>query len=223
MITLSTIVWEGNFRQVLNPSSYFMQYEGEKVLVVNNVLSEIELIGLLLGTEFQVLSVKQYAEEAKKFFKLEIDESTKGYWYTIPFFVLLLKCKTKYLLNVSDDCEVNFEKDFIENSKKELKNPEVITTTLEWGEGVGKHESVKESGNFYYSKGFSDQVFFTEVKILQNIDYNINDDWDYYGMAAQGSGAVYHGGNSFERRLATFMKHNNKFRAIYKKYNYKHK
>jgi hypothetical protein len=215
MITLTTIVWEKNYKKVLDPGSFFMQYKGKKVLVVNNVTSEINYDG-------KILYVKDHAEEAKKFFKLDIDESTKGYYYTMAYFVMLLKIDG-YILNVSDDCIAKFEADFIKNSVEELiLNPKVLTTTLEWGEGVGKGEMVDESPNFYYSKGFSDQVFFADTETLRGLDYNIVDDWDYYGLAVYGSNAVHHGGNSFEKRLATYMKHNNLYRGIYKKYNYKH-
>lgn len=212
MITLTTIVYDGNIDRVLAPDSYFSTYKGKKLLVVNNLTKEI-------NTEFETLNVNDHKEEAKKFFKLDIGENTKGYWYTIPYFVMLLKIKG-HILNVSSDCKVSFEDDFIKDSIEELKNPDVLSTTLEWLPDVGKHEAVKESDKFYYSKGFSDQVFIADVDKLRNVDYNTTYDFDYYGLGANGE--VFHGGNSFEKRLATYMRKEGKFRGIYKKYNYTH-
>lgn len=204
MITLTTIAYEKNFEQILHPDSWFMKYNSplvtNKLVVINNVDSKDRLKELIKGVN--VLYVDQWKEEAKKFFNVPIYEHTLGYYYTIPYFVLLFRVSTPYVFNVSSDCIVDFKDDFLTDSIKELKKPDVIATTLP--------ENDKTD---YYTKVFSDQVFFADVAKLRKADYNTT-----YG----GDFSPHYGGNSFERRLSCYMHNYERLRWIYKKYNYKH-
>lgn len=221
MIILSTVVWEKTFEEVLKQDSWFLTYKSplitRKLLVVNNVDSIEHLKQMIEGKDIEVCWVDDYQDAAKKHFGISIDENTLGYYYTIPYFVLLYKYPEHYIFNVASDCDVVVGDDFFEDSIKELRKNNVYSTTIPWSDtiDVGKHEQVEEypeSDKFNYSTGFTDQVFFTDTKKLKGIDFTIDCDGDF----------PFYGGNSFEKRIICYQRAENKYRAVYKKYNFKH-
>jgi hypothetical protein len=92
MITLNTIIYEGNFNNFLQQNNWFFSFKSKyitkKLITVNN-LNSIELFESRVNElkelfDFDVIYVKDYLTESKEFFNLTIDPSDTGYYYTIP-------------------------------------------------------------------------------------------------------------------------------------------
>ncbi len=75
-----------------------------------------------------------------------------------------------------------------------------------------KRESVGNIGNFWLSKGFSDQCYLINVEAFRGSIYNYNhSDSQRYPE---------YGGNSFERRVNSYMQTCGKFRITSKNVSY---
>lgn len=214
MISMTMIVWEKNYEKVLT-DHWFLTYQSplvkEKILLVNNVDNIEHLKKLAEGKDLKLVYVKDHWRSATKFFNLNMDEKTKGYYYTIPYFVALLSAKQPYLFNVADDLEVKFDDRFLEDSIKELENSDILTTTVQFGENElhSKMEKKWESDNFYHANSMTDCFFVGKVDTLKNLDYNEYAEVDY----------PLYSGNSFDKRIRMYMINHNKFRGIYKNKN----
>jgi hypothetical protein len=233
VIELFITVFDGNYRKVLSDKSWFLSYRNtlicKKTILVND-LSDLEDFGHRLRIalekypEIEIKYVEHYREQTKSKFNLDINHNTVGYYYTIQYFVALLLCQQPFLFNVSSDCEMFFESDFLSNSIEELgKDSKMLTTTLPWSKNlnVGLHEqnldfpNQRLNGNsFYHSYGFSDQVFIGDVKKLKNLDFNVKRPGTEHFPA--------YGGESFEKRVAMSHRANQAYRGVYKKYYYLH-
>jgi hypothetical protein len=140
MITLTTILYEGNFRFHLKENPWFRNFKSKyitkKRLLVNNLESTQEfgdiLNNLYNPEEVELVYVSDYADEVIDFFKLNINEGDLGYNYTVPYFVNIYTCTTPYFFNVSSDCCVDIcvKDSFFEKSIRLLgaDNDYVVTT-----------------------------------------------------------------------------------------------
>lgn len=240
MITLTTIVYEGNFEKTLNDECWFFRFNDKlithKLIVVNNLSSIDKFWGkikkLRTNNSFEVVMVNDNENLVKKIFNLNIDNSI-GYVYTIPYFVLLESISTPFILNVATDCmdDIKISDNFLELSINELKTNDLCSTTMvAWTKNnyvmsnnvtIGKYENhetfkklgqkYKESENFNYSYGFTDQFFMGKVDKLKKIDYNISETISnkiYNGPS--------YGGNSFEKRIVGHQVNNNVYNCIFK-------
>jgi hypothetical protein len=238
-MVLNTVLYEKNFLDILNHQSFFFNFKNDiitkKVLTINNVLDPNLLIDALestkenFGYEFDYFFVEDYEKEAIEFFNLDIDKKkTKGYHYIMPYFSLMMYLKSGFVFNVSSDCskKINVNESFLKSSIKLIdKNKKVPLTTLSWElpkelNSVGeweqqqtflyKKKSEKNLKNFWYSSGFTDQVFIANIDMLKKIDYNIltNENPIYKGPS--------YCPNSWEKRVAEYMYKNNLYRGIFK-------
>lgn len=211
MISMTMIVWEKNYEKVLT-HHWFLEYKSplvkEKILLINNVDNIERLQELAKGKDLRLVYIKDRWKTAVKFFNLNMDEKTKGYYYTIPYFVALLCAKQPYLFNVADDLEVKFSDDFLKDSIKELDNNDVLSTTVQFGEDElhSRIEKKWESDKFYHANSMTDCLFIGKVDTLKNLDYNEYAEVDY----------PLYSGNSFDKRIRMYMINHNKFRGIYK-------
>ena len=252
MITLNTIVYEGNFKEVLHENSWFFNFESifitKKMLIINN-LTSIDLFNNLFSElknkyDFDIVFVDDYVNQSLDFFKLNMDSTSVGYYYSIPYFVAILNSKTPFIFNVSSDCcnPIKINDSYFEKSIKILNDyNDFLITTLPWGEDwtitgvpngipknvtcVGEWEQInsinynddKSLNDFWCSSCFSDQVFIGHVEKLKKADYNCPKMGFY-------KGPPYGGDNAFEARLSEYLVKNNTFRLIFKNNNlyYKH-
>lgn len=242
MITLNTIVYEGNYKDFLNPDSWFFKFKSSlitnKSITINNLNSIEDFKQKLnsIDSTVQLNFVSDYKQKVKDRFKLDIDENTTGYYYTIPYFVCIENTKTPYVFNVATDCmrDILVEDSFFTSSIEEFElDSDCCTTMVTWGLGVceaqnnqcvGRYEEMetvkffnkeKNSKNFYYRGCFTDQLFFGKIDTLKNIDYNTGEQYSnvlYHGPA--------YGGNCFERRMVAHNVKNLKYNAVYKENNY---
>lgn len=238
-MVLNTILYEGNYTDILDPSSWFLTYHSEriskKLITVNNVQNraqtETRINEYKKLYDFDYFFVEDYEKQAKDYFKLDIDKNnTQGYYYIIPYFALVLKLDSGFVFNVSADCSKNisFDDQFLIESQAEINNnSKILVTTLNWGYpkqsngyDTGEWEQIEsfrlkgkvepEMNSFWYSFGFVDQVFVASLDKLKNIDYNL-ETYD---------NPIYHGPwycpNSWERRLAEYMFKNDMYRGVWK-------
>lgn len=238
MITLSTILYEKNFSNFFDHENWFWKFQNSlvtnKMIVINNLSSINDFIKISSewkkNYDFKIFFVSDYENEAKKKFNLNLDKNNNGYVYTMPYYVMFINTKTEYILNVATDCmgDIVMENEFIVDSINELKNNiKCLVTTLPWvknnvsqnGVTCGEHEmityglSMYETENFHPSYGFSDQVFLTSIKNMEESDFNCPDSGKYFGP-------IYCGGICFEKKMIDYFSFSNKFRFIYNKNNY---
>jgi hypothetical protein len=251
MITLNTILYEGNFINFLKPDTWFFKFKSEfitkKLITVNN-LKSIELFTQKINelkeiVDFEVVFVDKNLNEVLEFFKLDINNSQLGYYYTIPYFTSLFYTNTEYFLNVASDCMDNILVDntFFELSFTQLdNNPLCLTTMVSWylnnaittdlssphyGKTIAEYEesetkrilkkNLDTSENFNIRYNFTDQFFLGRTDVLKTIDYNVDENVSsmYY------PGPTY-GGNCYEKRMVGYNILNNKYNFIYKGNNY---
>lgn len=241
MITLNTIVYEGNFRDVLSLGGWFLGFTSKhitkKMITVNNIDSINEFNEMLeiaiKGFNLEVVYVEKHKKAVIKKYNLEINESTIGYIYTIPYFVTIDNVDTDFLLNVASDCmdDIRISDEYLEKAILELVSNSLCSTTMvAWtkdnyimknGKTIGEYEEsetlkilsreTKPSDNFHYTAGFTDQFFLGKVEKLKSIDYRIDESFSnkiYNGPS--------YGGNSFEKRMVAYQVKNNVYNCVYK-------
>ncbi len=238
MITLNTIIYENNFRDVLNDESWFIKFTDrfvtKKLVTVNNLTSLTELNDLLLKyPEISVVYVEERLESVKEKFSLNINETTLGYVYTIPYFIAIDFIKTEYILNVATDCmtDINIDNEFLAAGISEIQNnPFCSTAMVAWTKNnyimkdqkkVGEteqSETFKRLGNvcelseaFNYTANFTDQFFLGSIDKLKKIDYNIPE--NYADRIYNGPN---YGGYSFEKRMVGHQVLNKVYNCVYK-------
>jgi hypothetical protein len=251
MITLNTIIYEGNFNQFLQKNNWFFnfnsKYVTKKIITVNN-LNSVELFEnkvkeLKEFFNFDVIYVNDYLNETKEYFKLNIESSNTGYYYTIPYFVALFKTDTDFFFNVASDCmdDIVISDDFFESSFIELtKNSLCCTTMVSWcknnkttkdihsphfGITIGEYEEsesikklnkdIPKSENFSIRYNFTDQLFLGKTKTLKEINYNVDEN-----ISSMWYTGPQYGGNCFEKRMVGHHIINNVYNLVYKKNDY---
>lgn len=241
MITISTLLYEGNYRSVLAEEGWFLNYDSDlvskKLIAVNNVKDRKFIHELLQRTgkyhsKIEFFFVEDLESECIQFFNLNIDKkATQGYYYIIPYFALTLHVNDGFFFHVSEDCsrDIRFSNEYIEASVKEIAtNDKILVTTIGWGfpkqshgYDVGEWEQIEtfrlknktepENNNFWHSVGFVDQIFIANANKLKSVNYNI-ETYD---------NPIYHGPwycpNSWERRVAEYMYKNDLYRGVWKK------
>ena len=248
MIIIATLLYQGNYLEILNENSWFTKYNPKyahkKLIVVNNV-QDREYIEYALNEykerqDIEYFFIEDYEKLAISTFNLDIDRNkTIGYFYIIPYLALALKLETDYVFMVSADCTntLTFEEDYVLNSIKEIENnPIVFSTSLNWGPkgfsmgyDVGEWEQIntykyknKEEANndkFWYTVGFSDQVFIVSKKNLMNVDYNLDPNFVRELNSPICQGTPYCP-ESWERRVSEYLYKNNMYRGVWKNNNH---
>ena len=252
MITLNTILYEGNFKNYLQEDCWFFKFKNKfitkKLLTINN-LTSIDLFNelinkLKLNHEFDVVFVSDYENEAISFFNLNMNRNSIGYWYSIPYFVDILTIKTPFIFNVSSDCcnEIKLNDDFFEKSINILNaDNDYPVTTLPWCEHwettgapngippyvtcVGEWEQIN-TPSYTADKALNNfwctDVFSDQV-FIGHIDKLKKVDYNCPKMGRY-NGPEYGGTDAFEARLSEYLAKNNLFRLIFKsnELSYKH-
>jgi hypothetical protein len=242
MITLNTILYEGNFDEFLVKDCWFFTFKSKlitkKLLTINNLTSinrfNEKIEALREVSDFDVIFVEDTVDEVKEIFEINMNKDTTGYYYTIPYFVAIFNTKTKYILNIASDCmrDIKVSDKFLENSLLELdNNPLCSTTMVSWvndnmfinGKTVAQHEHdslVKESStlgkieNFIYTNGFTDQFFMGKISKLMEVNYNLESNYSstYHGPP--------YGGNCFEKRMVGYQTYNKIYNCVHKNSDY---
>ena len=242
MITLNTIVYEKNFKEILSKDSWIFSFKSKLItkrsLTINNVQSKKEFLERVEEMkklfDFDLIWVEENSELVKRKFGLAMDQNTIGYHYTIPYFVMLDNIKTDYVLNVAGDSvqDIYIDDNFLEDSLEELEsNPLCSSTMVSWvkdnrtmenGKTVGQHEydelvklkGVDNPEKFTYTTGFTDQFFLTRAENLRRNNYNLD---PIYSESYKGPS---YGGNCFEKRIVGIQVYTGTYNCVYKGPNY---
>jgi hypothetical protein len=143
MITLNTIIYEGNYNDFLKESNWFFNFESKyiskKTITVNNLNSidnfQNRINDLNKKFIFDVIYVNDSLNEVKNFFNLNVESTDLGYYYTIPYFTSIYNTTTEYFLNIASDCmgDIKISDEFFEKSFIELtENNSCCTTMVSW-------------------------------------------------------------------------------------------
>jgi hypothetical protein len=145
MITLTTSIYEGNYKEL----DWFLNFSHplvtNKLLIVNN-LNDRRIDGLYSD---------DCIEEINREFKISTSPKTVGHYYSVHHYAALLKCPTPYLLSVSTDSTYKYNDDFITKGLEALKDPKILAHIA----GTS-------------TKVMCDHVWLADVKRLKSIDFN---------------------------------------------------
>ena len=229
-ITFETKVWENDWEIMLKTDRIEQMIERchhpfkEKILYINNVndLGAVKraadhLISKHIISNYVVVS--EHAEVALDFFSLSKEKLGKGYYYSIAELVSIYLTKSQYLLHFSGDSIIapRTRKDWLNTGIKTLEtNPQVKVFNLIWNKKYkeAKKESKYEDQNNFYGDGFSDQMYLIRTADFKDCIY------DYFHPDAERYPA--YGGDLFEKRVYSWLRHHNYLRATYKHGSYLH-
>ena len=229
-ITFETKVWEKDWEIVLKTNRLSQMIERchhpfeEKILYINNVndLNAVKNAADRLvsnGTITHYVNVAEYAEEALNFFSLSKEKLGKGYYYSIAELVSIYLTKTQYLLHFSSDSIVaprTNQKWLMEGIQTLETQAQVKVFNLTWNKKYkeAKKESERMDETNFYGNGFSDQMYLIRTADFRApiFEYSHPDAERY---------PVY-GGELFEKRVYSWMRHHNYLRASYKHGSYLH-
>lgn len=190
--------------------------------------------------QYNVIFVNEHADEAIRHFKLDLTPSSLGYYYSIQYFVAILNVSTPYMLNVSTDCmlDINIEDSFFEKSINLFQNTEYPISFIPWckhWQTYGHPPDLGELGktvtcvaeweqihaikfpnkdfldDFWCGHVVTDQVFFSDVNKLKNIDFNVSK-----GSCYIHSRSPYAGDDAFEVKMSDYLFYNRIYKAVLK-------
>ena len=205
-ITFETKVWENDWEIMLKTDRIKQMIErchhpfDEKILYINNV-SDLD------------------AEKALEFFSLSKEKLGKWYYYSIAELVSIYLTNTKYLLHFAGDSIIaqNAQKNWLAVGLNTLdSNPQVKVFNLIWNKKYkeAKNEAEFEDQDIFYGNGFSDQMYLIRTADFKDAIYDHHHpDADRYPI---------YGGELFEKRVYSWLRHHNYLRATYKHSSYLH-
>ncbi len=227
-MTFATSCWEHDWDILLKTN--FLQNKivrnafdfSKKILVINNVndRGEVEKYSRKAfdsGVLTDYFFVEDYIDEALKFFRLTKKALGKGYYYSNHELVSIYLCLTDFLVFYTGDTRLEEIVNWIapaiakfeENSYYKVANP-----VWNYKYNEAKSESYSEIEDFFVGFGFSDQCFLVRTKDFRAPIYNE----DHPASARYPA----YGGETFEKRVDSWMRNHNYLRLTYKHGSYMH-
>jgi len=227
-VTLETKCWEGDWKKVLKTDRLKVLTErncypfAESIVLINNVQNYRQVCkyarrAVEKGFISRYVIVKDYEEEALKFFGVSRDSLGRGHVYSIAEFVGLYICKTDFLLHFSSDSIPAKSYNWIPKAIDLLDSDyRLSVANLTWNGNYqsAKEESFQENENFYIGYGFSDQCYLVRLSDFRAPIYN-----EYHPASRR---YPIYGGELFEKRVDSWMQNNGRLRATYKHGAYVH-
>lgn len=162
--------------------------------------------------------VKDYAKEALNFLDVSKNDLGKGYYYSISELVGIYLCNTEYFLYFMGDCWLDHELNWINACVNEMEkndNNMVATLIMNKNYDLARTECIFENEDFFIDIRFSDQCFLIKTKNFKLPIYNEYTPYsEHYPK---------YGGESFEKRIYSWMRNHNYYRLVYKKGDYVHR
>jgi hypothetical protein len=225
-VSFSTNIYEETYKKVLLEGFLQNQLDlinypfDKKIITINNVDDKNNIIKIIEKNfkEFEYYFTDINNDFILKEFSLQRDSLDPGYLYSIHHFFQFYYSQCEYNFHLSADCPIKLiDNNFIDKSIKVLDSiSDVITVMPSWDFSFlsPKEESEFETEEFYYAKGFTDQVYFCKLKDFKKDIYNythpLSERYPQYAS------------NAFERRIDSYMQTCGKYRAICKKSYYTH-
>jgi len=230
-ISFETKVWEKDWELILKTSRLkdlinACNYEfDKKIVLINNVNDPSKVLKaadnlVKKGVITEYINVEEHAKKALEHFELSKESLTSGYYYSIAELVSLYLSKTKFLLHFSGDTLIDksTSKNWLEIGIRALeKNPQIKVVNLGWDKkGIKmREEMVEETPEYWNSIGFSDQMYLVRTEDFRGKIYNHHHPYsDRYPK---------YGGELFEKRVDSWLRVNNFYRATLKDGLYLHR
>lgn len=201
----------------LFPRGYFY----ETNVIINNIFNRMEVEALAKSfSKIKYYFAYDETKEVMGYFDFSIDDFMMGLVYSLQHFTGIYHCNTEYLFHVSEDCNVDeLNKDYIEDCIAILEsNDDYIAALPRWHpdpEKGAKEEALGEDGKFFIARGFTDQTYILKTKIFKNKEI-------YKFKHPDSDRFPPKGGNSFEKRINSYMWCKDKYRVIHKEFAYIH-
>lgn len=172
------------------------------------------------GTITEFINVEEYSNKALEYFELSRDSLGSGYYYSIAELVSLYLSTSDYLLHFSGDSMIDRDSpiNWLGVGLEILKtDSQVKVVNLGWdktGEKM-REEAISETSNYWRSIGFSDQMYLVRTNDFKGRIYNHSHPYsERYPK---------YGGELFEKRVDSWLRVNNFYRATLKDGLYIHK
>jgi hypothetical protein len=194
----------------------------KKTLIINNVKNreKVEANAKKVvdkGVITEYFFVEDYIDEALKRFQLTNETLGKGYYYSNHELVGVYLCETDYLLYFTGDTWLDRKVGWVEPAIVEMeKNEKYKVANPVWNRKYdeAKKEATSEIEDFYVGFGFSDQCFLVKTRDFKAPIYNesnpLSERYPKYG------------GETFEKRVDSWMRNHNYLRLTYKHGYYLH-
>ena len=229
-VTFETKVWENDWKLIMNTTRLqetinLCHYNfDDKVLYINNVNNRLLVENtankmIENGIIDNYINVDEFSESALDYFNLSKNILGKGYYYSIAELVSIYLTETTYLLHFSSDTmpALEVQKNWLSSGIEVLNaNKDVKVFNLAWNHDykAAKEESEYEDSTCYYGYGFSDQMYLIRTADFKKRIY------EYYDKASERY--PRHGGESFEKKVDSWMRQHNFLRATFKHSSYIH-
>ena len=228
-ITFATNCWEKDWDILLKTNfleNKILRNEAtftKKTLLINNVKNrkKVETYAEKIvdkGVITDYFFVEDYIADALKNFQLTKETLGRGYYYSNHELVSIYLCDTDYLLYFTGDTWLNEKVDWVEPSIVEMEknlNFKVANPVWNGKYDEAKKEAKSEIQNFYVGFGFSDQCFLVRTNDFKAPIYNesnpLSERYPKYG------------GETFEKRVDSWMQNHKFLRLTYKHGTYFHK
>jgi hypothetical protein len=227
-ITFATSCWERDWDILLKTK--FLQnkierndYEfAKKLLIINNVknrgkVEKYSQQAVEKGVITDYFFVEDHIKQALELFQLSKEALGKGYYYSNHELVSIYLCQTDYLVFFTGDTRLDQTVQWIQPSIDEFEKNDIYKVSnpvwsYKYDEAV--KEAVSEIENFYVGFGFSDQCFLVRTKDFKAPIYNeINPASERYPK---------YGGETFEKRIDSWMQNHKYLRLTFKHGSYMH-
>lgn len=227
-VTFETKCWEGDWRYLLKRGGLERLIASEpfpfahRVLYINNVERPAQVLTdanrlVNHGIIDEVVLASDYADAALRRFGLSRDGLGRGYVYSICELVGVHLARTPYLVHFAGDCLMADRGSWIEQGIALLtERPEVAVVNPVWNRRYGEVQdgATATDEHWWYGDGFSDQCY-----LVRPADF----DQPIYGFTHPDSDRYpEYGGELFEKRVDSWMRHTGRIRAFHQTSSYSH-
>ena len=230
-ISFETKVWEKDWELILKTSRLERLIEKcnhdfeDKILLINNVTNPSKVFKeaerlVKSGVITEYINVADHAKKTLEYFNLSKESLGLGYYYSISELVSLYLSRTEYLLHFSGDTVIHKKtpKNWLATSLKILESdPKIKVVNLPWDKfGIKMiEEKISETPEYWNSIGFSDQMYLVRTEDFKREIYSYHHPYsDRYPK---------YGGELFEKRVDSWLRVNDFYRATLKNGLYLHR
>lgn len=203
-VTFATKTWGGDWEKML-AGAYGKKWRSCKydfddlMLMVNNGVPEDVPVRLMAEADRTVLA-DLFASEVLAHYGVTEDSFEGGYRYSICELAAILLCPSEYMCWMQGDCLMDPASDWVSEGIGLLEQNPIVTAVSPASEANAWHD---KNG---LDQFFSDQAFLVRTKDFQDPSL----------MAGGQDIPEYpaHGGDSFEKKVAQWMRRNGTYRKI---------
>jgi hypothetical protein len=194
-----------------------------RILIINNVDNPEEVEWYAKrhkkkGVIDDYYFAEEFSDEILDFFKIPLSfKEDRGYLYSISQLCAVYLSDSDFVVHYSADCILERHYPWIREALEIFEqSDDVVVVNPCWDRRLfeAEQESVEERENCYIGWGFSDQCYMIPTRIFKAPIYD-----EYHPLSER---YPVRGGNLFERRVDSWMRNNNKYRATLKEVSYIH-